>query len=63
MDAHLEWIRHGDGADGYLISRVTTSKKMGKPEEMGAACVYLASENAGFMTGATLNINGGLYYQ
>jgi len=38
-------------------------KRLGKPEEMGAACVYLASENAGFMTGATLNINGGLYYQ
>ncbi|NJD24247.1 MAG: acetoacetyl-CoA reductase [Betaproteobacteria bacterium] len=38
-------------------------KRLGKPEEMGAACVYLASENGGFMTGATLNINGGLYYQ
>ena len=38
-------------------------KRLGKPEEIGAACVYLASENAGFMTGATLNINGGLYYQ
>ncbi len=38
-------------------------KRLGKPEEMGAACVYLSSEGAGFMTGATLNINGGLYYQ
>ena len=38
-------------------------KRLGKPEEMGAACVYLSSELAGFMTGATLNINGGLYYQ
>lgn len=38
-------------------------KRLGKPEEMGAAVVYLSSENAGFMTGATLNINGGLYYQ
>jgi acetoacetyl-CoA reductase len=38
-------------------------KRLGKPEEMGAACAYLASDLAGFMTGATLNINGGLYYQ
>ena len=38
-------------------------KRLGKPEEIGAACVYLASENAGFVTGATLNINGGLHYQ
>ena len=38
-------------------------KRLGKPEEIGALVVYLASEPAGFMTGATLNINGGLYYQ
>ena len=38
-------------------------KRLAKPEEIGGACVYLASELAGFMTGATLNLNGGLYYQ
>ncbi len=38
-------------------------KRLAKPEEIGGACVYLASEIAGFMTGATMNINGGLYYQ
>ena len=38
-------------------------KRLAKPEELGGACVYLASDLAGFMTGATLNINGGLYYQ
>ncbi len=38
-------------------------KRLAKPEEIGGACVYLASDIAGFMTGATMNINGGLYYQ
>lgn len=38
-------------------------KRLAKPEEIGGACVYLSSELAAFMTGATLNINGGLYYQ
>ena len=38
-------------------------KRLARPEEIGAACVYLASELAGFMTGATMNINGGLHYQ
>ena len=38
-------------------------KRLGKPEEIGAAVVYLASELAGYVTGATLNVNGGLYYQ
>ena len=38
-------------------------KRLAKPEEIGGACAYLASDLAGFMTGATMNINGGLYYQ
>lgn len=38
-------------------------KRLAKPEEIGGLCVYLTSELAGYMTGATLNINGGLYYQ
>ena len=38
-------------------------KRLAKPEEIGGACVYLASDLAAFMTGATMNINGGLYCQ
>jgi acetoacetyl-CoA reductase len=38
-------------------------KRLAKPEEMGACCSYLASELAGYVTGATLNINGGLHFQ
>ncbi|PKO83537.1 MAG: beta-ketoacyl-ACP reductase [Betaproteobacteria bacterium HGW-Betaproteobacteria-11] len=38
-------------------------KRLGKPEEIGGLCNYLASDVAGYMTGATLNMNGGLYYQ
>ena len=36
-------------------------KRLGKPEEIGALCAYLASEIAGYITGATININGGLH--
>lgn len=36
-------------------------KRLGKPEEIGALCVYLSSELAGYITGATININGGLH--
>lgn len=38
-------------------------KRLAKPEEIGFACAFLASDLSGFTTGATLNINGGLYYQ
>lgn len=38
-------------------------KRLCKPEEIGGICAYLASDISGYMTGATLNINGGSYYQ
>jgi 3-oxoacyl-[acyl-carrier protein] reductase len=37
--------------------------RYGRPEEVAAAVRYLASDAAGFVTGATLDINGGLYYR
>ncbi len=37
-------------------------KRLCKPEEIGGLCSYLASDVAAYMTGATLNINGGLHY-
>lgn len=38
-------------------------KRLGKPEEIGGAVSYLASDLAGYITGSTLNVNGGLHYQ
>ena len=35
-------------------------QRLTRPEEIGAAVVFLASEDAGSITGHTLNINGGL---
>jgi len=35
--------------------------RLGQPEEIGHLVRYLASELSGFMTGATLDINGGLH--
>jgi acetoacetyl-CoA reductase len=35
--------------------------RLGRPDEIGGLCAYLASDLAGYITGATLNINGGLH--
>jgi 3-oxoacyl-[acyl-carrier protein] reductase len=35
--------------------------RFGEPDEIAAAVCFLASDDAGFITGATLDVNGGLY--
>ncbi|HTH93872.1 MAG TPA: acetoacetyl-CoA reductase [Rhodocyclaceae bacterium] len=36
-------------------------QRLGRPEEIAALCTYLVSDLAAYMTGETLNINGGLF--
>jgi 3-oxoacyl-[acyl-carrier protein] reductase len=35
--------------------------RMGRPEDIAEAVVYLASDEAGYVTGTTLHVNGGMY--
>ena len=37
------------------------AKRFGDPEEFGAACAFLASDRAGYITGQSLLIDGGAY--
>ncbi|HQR03015.1 MAG: beta-ketoacyl-ACP reductase [Proteobacteria bacterium] len=48
-----------DVRDG-IVSTIPVGR-MGRPEEIGGLCAYLASDMAGYITGATININGGLH--
>jgi 2-hydroxycyclohexanecarboxyl-CoA dehydrogenase len=36
-------------------------KRVGTPDDVAAACDFLCSEEAGYITGAQININGGVY--
>jgi len=35
--------------------------RLGKPEDIAAATLFLASPDAGYITGTTLHVNGGMY--
>lgn len=37
--------------------------RLGMPEEVAAACVFLASDDAGYTTGQTLHVGGGMYME
>jgi 3-oxoacyl-[acyl-carrier protein] reductase len=42
-----------------ILSRIPMGK-MGSGGDIGGACVYLASKEAGYVTGQTLHVNGGM---
>jgi 3-oxoacyl-[acyl-carrier protein] reductase len=42
-----------------ILSTIPAAR-LGQGEDIGAACVYLASSEAGYVTGQTLHVNGGM---
>jgi 3-oxoacyl-[acyl-carrier protein] reductase len=48
-----------DEQKGRILTAVPAGR-MGTPEEIGAAVLYLASPEAGYVTGAVLHVNGGM---
>ena len=38
-------------------------KRLGRPEDIASAVAFLASPSAGYITGATLHVNGGMYME
>ena len=49
-----------EGQAKTILERVPLGR-MGRPEEIAAAVRFLISEDAGYITGQTLQVNGGLY--
>jgi NAD(P)-dependent dehydrogenase (short-subunit alcohol dehydrogenase family) len=51
----------GDVPDVNLIAKQTPVRRAGTPQDIAAAAVFLCSEEAGYITGQCLNVNGGWY--
>jgi len=48
------------GAQKEAILRMVPTGRLGTGADVAAACVYLASAEAGYVTGQTLHVNGGM---
>lgn len=44
-----------------MIQNSIPLKRLGKPEEVGKTIAFLASNDADFITGEVIDINGGAY--
>jgi NAD(P)-dependent dehydrogenase (short-subunit alcohol dehydrogenase family) len=49
----------GEGDLAQALAARVPVGRLGTPEDVGAAVVYLASDEAGWVTGQTFGINGG----
>ena len=57
-------LRQSDSKNGFSIEKAAAAspmKRPGRPEDIAAACAFLVSEEAGYVTGLTLGVNGGRY--
>ncbi|MEZ5407167.1 MAG: SDR family oxidoreductase [Acidimicrobiales bacterium] len=59
LDEIVDASADGDKVIGAM-TRAVPMKRLGRPEEVASAVAYLASEDAGFITGQTLSVSGGL---
>jgi 3-oxoacyl-[acyl-carrier protein] reductase len=50
----------GETQRAALLSQVPLGR-LGSPEDVAHAVAYLASPHAGYITGETLHVNGGMY--
>jgi len=55
------WAERDEAARRKMTEAIPL-RRIGRPEEVAGAVVFLASEDASYITGATLDVNGGRYF-
>lgn len=53
-----QWQSYGESGQRQLVERIAL-RRLGTPEDIVSAVLFLASEHAGWVTGQTLSVDGG----
>ena len=59
----LQSVREGSETSAKILDAITQAtplRRVGRPEEVAAAILFLASDEASYITGQTLSVSGGL---
>ncbi|HVT64873.1 MAG TPA: SDR family oxidoreductase [Mycobacteriales bacterium] len=59
LETEQSGLFYGDEAGIARVAETIPMKRLAQPSDVAAACLYLASPEAGFVTGAKLAIHGG----
>jgi NAD(P)-dependent dehydrogenase (short-subunit alcohol dehydrogenase family) len=59
LETEQSGLFYGDAAGIARVAQTIPMKRMAQPSDVAAACLYLASPEAAFVTGAKLAIHGG----
>ena len=51
----------GDLPSIDAVAAQTPVRRAGTPDDIAAACAFLCSDDAGYITGQQINVNGGWY--
>ncbi|WP_433448253.1 SDR family oxidoreductase [Streptomyces sp. CA-142005] len=55
----LSYLHYGDEDGVAAVARTVPLGRLATPEDVGDACVFLASERAAYISGASLHVHGG----
>lgn len=59
IEVENHWLRY-PGYDPIAGGKRIAAQRVGQPEDIGRACVFLASDDASFVVGQTLLVDGGM---
>jgi NAD(P)-dependent dehydrogenase (short-subunit alcohol dehydrogenase family) len=59
MDGAADSVQAGDALRAAFVAAIPLNR-MGRPEEIAAAALFLASDEASFVAGAELSVDGGM---